>query len=659
MPKLSVVIPFYGVEDYLEACLVSVRDQLLHDVEVILVDDGSRDGSRAIAQGFVDEDARFLLVTQENAGLGPARNAGAAHATGEYLTFLDSDDLLTARGYWTLVTTLEATGSDFAAGNALRFTDAAGTYQSWTHALPFATPARRTTLAERPDLIRDRMVWNKVYRRSFWERGDFAFPPIRYEDYPVTLRAYLEARSVDIVDEHVYLWRDRESGTSITQQTGDARNAAERFESARLVMDVLHAHDAPAEVTRRVASYFARVDLVSLAGTMVSAPEADRPGLERMACELAAMIDPREASDQTQVSKLIHTALRRCDLPFARALARWRNGGSKKTLVRDVARLRDPRAASEVAVALIASRTPQHPLKERRLRSSLHAVSTNAARIDVVIDTRLNPALARHATVSAQLIPSTSVRDERSSHVEGPSHGQAASPGMTHSPSDVGAVALQVTTRESMPWGVRLHLSAALGTRVDLGHYALDLRLSLPGGLQRWRGQVEGSPDVLAGPTRTATSPPRATRASIPRAGWVQPVTQPRAGLAVLAGDEVVLAGARLVSDAFVLALPAGVSALQVHRRAPIDPLDVVVTAGAVRLDPAEMFAGDAPINPVDGIHEAALLGIEDGERRPLLISGSAGPLEVSLPDGARVQLARDGRGRALLRKLPAAFGDV
>ena len=217
-----------------------------------MVDDGSKDGSIEVAQRYVDMDPRFRLVRQENQGLGPARNTGTAHAQGKYLTFVDSDDLVAPRAYTLMVDSLEETGSSFAAGNAYRFSSAKGVYQSWTHRQPFGKTKIATTIDETPVLMRDRMIWNKVYRRSFWDAGGYEFPAIRYEDYMVTLRAYLEAPAVDVFSDHVYFWRDRESGDSITQQAARADNALDRFLSAMMVLDVLDDHDASKEVRDRI-----------------------------------------------------------------------------------------------------------------------------------------------------------------------------------------------------------------------------------------------------------------------------------------------------------------------------------------------------------------------------------------------------------------------
>ena len=97
MAKVSVIIPVYNVEPYLKQCMDSVVGQTLKDIEIICVDDGSTDGSLDILKEYATEDSRIQIIEQKNAGAGAARNNGMRHATGKYLSFLDSDDFFEPR----------------------------------------------------------------------------------------------------------------------------------------------------------------------------------------------------------------------------------------------------------------------------------------------------------------------------------------------------------------------------------------------------------------------------------------------------------------------------------------------------------------------------------------------------------------------------------
>lgn len=239
-PRLSVIVPFYDVENYFTECLESLARQTLRELEVIMVDDGSPDGSAVIAKAYADRDPRFRLVQQENAGLGPARNTGVRHATGEYLAFADSDDILARYAYELLVGSLDETGSDIASGNVKRL-NSTRVWASRLHADVFPKTRQQTHITRFGDLLRDRTAWNKVFRRSFWDRHAFEFPPGLYEDAPVTIPAHVLAGSVDVLNEVVYYWREREDGAaSITQRRADRGNLEDRVASIRQVAHFLH-----------------------------------------------------------------------------------------------------------------------------------------------------------------------------------------------------------------------------------------------------------------------------------------------------------------------------------------------------------------------------------------------------------------------------------
>src|SRR3954454_14951621 len=245
MPRLSVVIPVYNVEEFLEPCLESVLAQTFTDYEVVMVDDGSTDRSAEIAQRYVALDERFKLVSQPNGGLSSARNTGTEHATGELLVFLDSDDMLPENAYELLVGALDRTGSDFATGNVYRLTRFA-TVQSPFLRTAFAETRLKTHITKYRPLLADRPAWNKVWQRSFWDKHAFRFPEGRtYEDTPVTIPAHFLADSVDVISEPCYLWRIREGGgLSITQRKTDPQSLIDRLRSIQDVSEHLAA-DGP------------------------------------------------------------------------------------------------------------------------------------------------------------------------------------------------------------------------------------------------------------------------------------------------------------------------------------------------------------------------------------------------------------------------------
>ncbi|MGW3990695.1 bifunctional glycosyltransferase/CDP-glycerol:glycerophosphate glycerophosphotransferase [Streptomyces sp. NPDC004830] len=223
MPRFSVIVPAYQVQAYLHECLESVLSQSCPDLELIVVDDASPDACGAIIDEFAARDPRVRPVhLPENVGLGPARNAGAAQACGDYLLFLDSDDTLTPDSLRFIADRLKETGEpdvlvfDYArtywTGEAVR--NQAALHLSEQGPAPFR-------LEDRPGLLRLLMVaWNKAYRREFVEAKGFAFPPGWYEDTPWTYPVLMTADSLATLDRVCVHYRQRRQG-SILRTTSD------------------------------------------------------------------------------------------------------------------------------------------------------------------------------------------------------------------------------------------------------------------------------------------------------------------------------------------------------------------------------------------------------------------------------------------------------
>lgn len=246
--RLSVVVPFQDVEIYLEECLESIARQTFEDLEVVLVDDGSTDASTEIARDFCARDSRFRLIRQEPHGPGHARNVGirATHPGAEFLAFVDGDDVIPEHAYEVLVRTLEKSGSDFVSGN-VQMMNSSTKWQSPLHRGPMQANRRGTHITKFDALIYDRTVWNKVFRRSFWDHHRIAFPEgVLYEDSWVNMFAHFRAEKVDVITDVVYFWRRREGGAapSITQRHTEIGNLRDRVSAVQSVSRFLAGHQS-------------------------------------------------------------------------------------------------------------------------------------------------------------------------------------------------------------------------------------------------------------------------------------------------------------------------------------------------------------------------------------------------------------------------------
>ncbi|MFD9907210.1 CDP-glycerol glycerophosphotransferase family protein [Streptomyces sp. NPDC059063] len=203
MSRFSVVVPAHRVQAYLRECLDSVLDQSFGDLELLVVDDASPDGCARIGAEFARRDPRVRLVRlPEGRGPGPARNAGAAHATGTHLLFLDGDDLLLPGALAAVDAALAAAGEP----DVLLFGH--DRLNWWGDVRAVHDDLGGDPLAAAP------AAWNRVVRREFWTARGLAFSAGPYEDVVPAHRSVLEAGDrVAVLDRVCVRWRERRVGS--------------------------------------------------------------------------------------------------------------------------------------------------------------------------------------------------------------------------------------------------------------------------------------------------------------------------------------------------------------------------------------------------------------------------------------------------------------
>lgn len=211
--KFSVVIPVYNVEAYLEQCLESMLKQDSADFEIICVNDGSTDGSRAILSEWESKFLQMKVIDRENGGLSAARNTGLKAATGEYVLFVDSDDWVGSTAMRRL--TDECNGEDvvcFACRRTDNNTfDVLPPEQStgWDYYNRHAIEARKVPFV---------CVWQRCYRREFLIDNNLFFREgILHEDNEFTPRACLYAKSVKVIPDVLYNYRVRPGSIMTTR----------------------------------------------------------------------------------------------------------------------------------------------------------------------------------------------------------------------------------------------------------------------------------------------------------------------------------------------------------------------------------------------------------------------------------------------------------
>ena len=210
---ISVIIPVYNVADYLSQCLDSVLAQDHCALEVILIDDGSRDASGAICDAYAEKDSRVRVIHQKNGGAAAAKNAGLRIATGEYLSFVDSDDYLEPNVYGYMLQTLQAEQADAV---QFAFRDV---YSGRTE--DHIPGEGRAALTGSEYLVRFTkdwtcaLLWNKLYKRCLFD-GVFFEEGHKIDDEYFTYQGFLGDCKVVLDDRIIYNYRKRASSVMST-----------------------------------------------------------------------------------------------------------------------------------------------------------------------------------------------------------------------------------------------------------------------------------------------------------------------------------------------------------------------------------------------------------------------------------------------------------
>ena len=220
MPQISVIVPVYKVEKYLRECVDSILAQTYRDFELILVDDGSPDNCGAICDEYAAKDSRIRVIHQENQGLSGARNSGIDIARGEFITFVDSDDLVDCR-YLEILMNAGSGGADVTVCRYREFADGQlpSPWQGGWNQMSFGRTDALVKLYDGSPWIPVN-AWGKLFRRELI--GDQRFPLGRlHEDQAFT--PYLLYRARGIVSCDAALYHYRVNPASITRNTFSLR----------------------------------------------------------------------------------------------------------------------------------------------------------------------------------------------------------------------------------------------------------------------------------------------------------------------------------------------------------------------------------------------------------------------------------------------------
>lgn len=210
IPKISLIIPVYNVQEYIEKALQSVANQTFKDFEVIIVNDGSKDQSVEIAKKFINKYDNFKLINQENQGLSAARNTGLREAKGEYIAFIDSDDFIESNFLEELYHLSVDNDADISYCNYKIYYPK----MNWSLYMPFASRSKvyskqkalKTLIL---DVTLHYYAWNKLYKRTLFTDNNIEFPDMFFEDIATTPRLLYFANKCAVSSKGLYHYTRR------------------------------------------------------------------------------------------------------------------------------------------------------------------------------------------------------------------------------------------------------------------------------------------------------------------------------------------------------------------------------------------------------------------------------------------------------------------
>ncbi len=206
-PLISIIVPVYNVKDFLTECLESLTAQTYENLEIIIIDDGSTDGSSELCDKLKYKDKRIAVIHQKNGGLSAARNAGLKVAKGEYVAFVDSDDSVNPSFIKALFQAIKTNNSDI---SVCGYDDDLPKEKTLT-----GKEATINLLLAQENI--DILAWNKLYKKTLFIKNHISYPVDKiHEDNLTTYKLYSKSNKVSFVPESLYNYRKREG--SITSE---------------------------------------------------------------------------------------------------------------------------------------------------------------------------------------------------------------------------------------------------------------------------------------------------------------------------------------------------------------------------------------------------------------------------------------------------------
>lgn len=234
-PLLSVIIPVYGVEKYISECLESIINQTYKNLEIIVINDGTKDNSSFIAKQYADKDKRIHVYDFENGGISVARNRGVELATGKYIAFVDSDDKIHPNMYTDMINKLEEHSLDLIKCGIIEFGNKIKKIISFNEEEYF--DGKNKIFNKYFDGLLWVVVWNAVYKASIVKKVLFPKNVIHEDNYSAGMYLFFSEK-VGCINKNYYYYRYNANGIT----NGKNTRPLDKYISIKKLCDDLSAH---------------------------------------------------------------------------------------------------------------------------------------------------------------------------------------------------------------------------------------------------------------------------------------------------------------------------------------------------------------------------------------------------------------------------------
>lgn len=218
MPKVSVVMPIYGVEKYLCQCVDSILSQTLQDIEIILVDDGSKDKCPEICDEYAKKDSRITVIHKENSGYGHSINIGIEKAQAEYIGIIDSDDWIESDMFEVLYQKAIETDADFVKSDFFKYSGLKNTNKK-ANIIPNDISDKPIKPLDYPSVMNlGPSIWTAIYKKDFLIKNNIRLletPGASYQDTGFHFKTLLTAQKACFIDKALYHYRTDNAGSSV------------------------------------------------------------------------------------------------------------------------------------------------------------------------------------------------------------------------------------------------------------------------------------------------------------------------------------------------------------------------------------------------------------------------------------------------------------